>query len=63
MVAQTQTRIRRLNTALANWQRRAKMHEKALQDNEREVLLRRVAELESQIGKPGNKRAVQLEGD
>lgn len=49
MAKATLKRIRRLNTALKKWERRAKMHEKAIADSERNVLLRRVAELEGQI--------------
>jgi hypothetical protein len=41
MVKATMKRIRRLNTSLKNWERREKMHSKAL-----------VLELESRINKP-----------
>ncbi len=46
MVKATLKRIRRLNTSLKNWERRVKMHEKALANEEIEALRRRVAELE-----------------
>jgi hypothetical protein len=46
MVKATLKRIRRLNTSLKNWERRAKMHEKALAAEEIAALHRRIAELE-----------------
>ena len=64
MEEQTARRIFRLNTALKSWRRRVKMHQEALAREQQEVLLTRIADLESKIGKPGSaKRAVQMEGD
>lgn len=60
MAKATQKRIRRLNTALKSWQRRAAMHEKALAALEVDKLNRRIRDLESQVLKP--RRAITLEG-
>lgn len=49
MVTATLKRVRRLNTALKNWERRVKMHEKALTEQEKEELQKRIRELEMPI--------------
>lgn len=56
----TLTRIRRLNTSLKNWERRVKMHEKALAEEEKATLQRRIEELEGKVTtRP--RRAINLE--
>jgi predicted nucleic acid-binding Zn-ribbon protein len=59
MVKTTQKRIRRLNTALKNWERRVNMHQKAIRDAELEAYQKRITELESQVGRP--RRGIRLE--
>lgn len=63
MAAKTLKRIRRLNTSLKNWDRRVKMHERALALEEKQLLERRIAELEGKVPVLRPRRSILMEGE